>query len=141
MVAAIKAANDYQELLGMSVGSAGNDHRLGANKAPPAIVPMFLGDELTGILEVLEAGTDYQNIEKYEKHQMEIGVTVLPHFLKDTIDCNRTSPFAFTGNKYYVFFIEINNLSQSLYSLYVRYLILGPPFLNFQRTSYYEKSY
>jgi glutamine synthetase len=97
LVAVIKAVDDYQDLLRVSVASAGNDHRLGANEAPPAIVSIFLGDELTGILEALEAGTDYQN---KEKHQMEIGVTVLPHFPKDTTDRNRTSPFAFTGNKF-----------------------------------------
>ncbi|NLB41598.1 MAG: glutamine synthetase type III, partial [Clostridiales bacterium] len=97
LVAIIKAVDDYQELLRVSVASAGNDHRLGANEAPPAIVSMFLGDELTGILDALESGSDYHC---KEKHQMEIGVTVLPHFPKDTTDRNRTSPFAFTGNKF-----------------------------------------
>ncbi len=97
LVAVIKAVDQYQELLRVSVANAGNDHRLGANEAPPAIVSMFLGEELTEILEALEAGTDYHN---KEKHQMEIGVTVLPHFPKDTTDRNRTSPFAFTGNKF-----------------------------------------
>ena len=97
LVAVIKAVDEYQDLLRVSVANAGNDHRLGANEAPPAIVSMFLGDELTEILEVLEAKADYQ--EK-EKNQMEIGVTVLPHFPKDTTDRNRTSPFAFTGNKF-----------------------------------------
>lgn len=97
LVAVIKAVDDYQDLLRVSVASAGNDHRLGANEAPPAIVSMFLGDELTGILEALETGTEYHNTEI---HQMEIGVTVLPHFPKDATDRNRTSPFAFTGNKF-----------------------------------------
>lgn len=97
LVAVIKAVDEYQDLLRISVASAGNDHRLGANEAPPAIVSMFLGDELTEILQALEVGADYHN---KEKHQMEIGVTVLPHFPKDTTDRNRTSPFAFTGNKF-----------------------------------------
>ncbi len=97
LVAVIKAVDDYQDLLRVSVANAGNDHRLGANEAPPAIVSMFLGDELTEILEAIESGSDYHN---REKHQMEIGVTVLPHFSKDTTDRNRTSPFAFTGNKF-----------------------------------------
>ena len=97
LVAVIKAVDDYQDLLRVSVASAGNDHRLGANEAPPAIVSVFLGDELTEILEALESGADYHN---KEKHQMEIGVTALPHFPKDTTDRNRTSPFAFTGNKF-----------------------------------------
>ncbi|CRZ35534.1 L-glutamine synthetase [Herbinix hemicellulosilytica] len=97
LVAVIKAVDEYQDLLRVSVASAGNDHRLGANEAPPAIVSMFLGDELTQLLEAIENGTAYQG---KEKHQMEIGVTVLPHFPKDTTDRNRTSPFAFTGNKF-----------------------------------------
>ena len=97
LVAVIKAVDDYQDLLRVSVANAGNDHRLGANEAPPAIVSMFLGDELTEILEALESGNVYHN---REKHEMEIGVTVLPHFSKDTTDRNRTSPFAFTGNKF-----------------------------------------
>jgi glutamine synthetase len=97
LVAVVKAVDDYQDLMRLSVVGAGNDHRLGANEAPPAIVSMFLGDELTGILEAIETGSDYHN---REKHQMEIGVTVLPHFPKDTTDRNRTSPFAFTGNKF-----------------------------------------
>lgn len=97
LVAVIKAVDDYQELIRVSAASAGNDHRLGANEAPPAIVSVFLGDELTDILESLEAKADYQ---KKEENQMEIGVTVLPHFPKDTTDRNRTSPFAFTGNKF-----------------------------------------
>lgn len=97
LTAVIKAVDEYQDLLRVSVASAGNDHRLGANEAPPAIVSMFLGEELTEILEAIENGSSYQS---KEKHNMEIGVTVLPHFPKDTTDRNRTSPFAFTGNKF-----------------------------------------
>ena len=97
LTAVIKAVDEYQDLLRVSVSSAGNDHRLGANEAPPAIVSMFLGDELTEILEAIENGTAYHDRQKI---QMEIGATVLPHFPKDTTDRNRTSPFAFTGNKF-----------------------------------------
>jgi len=97
LVAIIKAVDDYQDLLRISVASAGNDHRLGANEAPPAIISMFLGDELTAILESIDTGTSY---DQKEKTQMEIGAHVLPHFPKDTTDRNRTSPFAFTGNKF-----------------------------------------
>ena len=97
LTAVIKAVDDYQDLLRVSVASAGNDHRLGANEAPPAIVSMFLGDELTEIITAIENGTNY--IEK-GKSEMEIGVRVLPKFFKDTTDRNRTSPFAFTGNKF-----------------------------------------
>lgn len=97
LCAVIKAVDDYQDLLRISVASAGNDHRLGANEAPPAIVSIFLGDELTDILSALENDTLY--VGKERKH-MEIGVTVLPHFPKDATDRNRTSPFAFTGNKF-----------------------------------------
>ena len=97
LVAVVKAVDEYQDLLRVSVASAGNDHRLGANEAPPAIVSMFLGEELTNVLEALETGAAYHN---QERHQMEIGVMVLPHFPKDTTDRNRTSPFAFTGNKF-----------------------------------------
>ena len=97
LVAVIKAVDDYQDILRVSVASAANDHRLGANEAPPAIVSIFLGEELTEILEAIDAGTGYKN---KEKQAMEIGVTVLPHFPKDTTDRNRTSPFAFTGNKF-----------------------------------------
>lgn len=93
----IKAVDDYQDLLRVSVASAGNDHRLGANEAPPAIVSIFLGDELTEILKSIENDTSY--ICK-EKSPMEIGVRVLPKIFKDTTDRNRTSPFAFTGNKF-----------------------------------------
>lgn len=97
LVAVIKAVDDYQDLLRVSVATAGNDHRLGANEAPPAIVSMFLGDELTDILTAIENGEIYHGKEKI---QMEIGATVLPHFPKDDTDRNRTSPFAFTGNKF-----------------------------------------
>ena len=97
LVAVIKAVDEYQNLLRISVASAGNDHRLGATEAPPAIVSMFLGDELTEILEALESGTGYKN---KAKQPMKPGVTVLPHFSKDSTDRNRTSPFAFTGNKF-----------------------------------------
>ena len=97
LVAVIKAVDEYQDLLRVSTASAGNDHRLGANEAPPAIVSMFIGDELMEILESIETGTDYSNNKNRE---MEIGVTVLPHFPKDSTDRNRTSPFAFTGNKF-----------------------------------------
>ncbi|MFI3225947.1 MAG: glutamine synthetase III [Clostridia bacterium] len=97
LVAVIKAVNEYQDLLRLSVANAGNDHRLGANEAPPAIVSMFLGDELAQIIDALEADAEYQDIARM---QMELGSTVLPHFPKDTTDRNRTSPFAFTGNKF-----------------------------------------
>ena len=97
LIAVIKAVDEYQDLLRVSVASAGNDHRLGANEAPPAIVSIFLGDELTQIIEAIENGIAYHG---KEKHEMEIGVTALPHFPKDTTDRNRTSPFAFTGNKF-----------------------------------------
>ena len=97
LVAVIKAVDEYQDLLRVSAASAGNDHRLGANEAPPAIVSMFLGDELTDILEAIDSGSAYKG---KVKSQVEIGVTVLPHFPKDATDRNRTSPFAFTGNKF-----------------------------------------
>ena len=97
LCAVIKAVDEYQDLLRISVASAGNDHRLGANEAPPAIISIFLGDELTAILKCLEDGTAYG---VHEKQKMQIGVTVLPDFNKDTTDRNRTSPFAFTGNKF-----------------------------------------
>jgi len=97
LVAVIKAVDEYQDLLRVSTASAGNDHRLGANEAPPAIVSIFLGEELTEILEAIESGTSYKG---KEKTHMEIGVTALPHFPKDSTDRNRTSPFAFTGNKF-----------------------------------------
>ena len=94
----IKAVDDYQDLLRVSVASAGNDHRLGANEAPPAIISMFLGDELTEILEALETGARLQRAGSTAT--MTVGVHVLPKFPKDTTDRNRTSPFAFTGNKF-----------------------------------------
>ena len=97
LCAVIKAVDEYQDLLRVSVASAGNDHRLGANEAPPAIVSMFLGDELTAILEAIENGTGY---DAREKEQLKIGVHTLPKFPKDTTDRNRTSPFAFNGNKF-----------------------------------------
>ncbi|MBQ7837064.1 MAG: glutamine synthetase III [Clostridia bacterium] len=97
LCAVIKAVDNYQDLLRISVASAGNDHRLGAAEAPPAIVSMFLGDELNAILESIENETAY---EANETVQMKVGVHVLPRFPKDTTDRNRTSPFAFTGNKF-----------------------------------------
>jgi glutamine synthetase len=97
LAAVIKAVDVYQDLLRVSTASAANDHRLGANEAPPAIISIFLGEELTEILEAIESGMDYKGKEKL---QMQIGVTALPHFPKDTTDRNRTSPFAFTGNKF-----------------------------------------
>ncbi len=97
LTAVIKAVDDYQELLRVSVASAGNDHRLGANEAPPAIMSVFLGDELTAVLESIDKGTEY---EDKGKTLMSIGAIVLPHIPKDTTDRNRTSPFAFTGNKF-----------------------------------------
>ncbi|MCQ2521489.1 MAG: glutamine synthetase III [Lachnospiraceae bacterium] len=97
LTAVIKAVDDYQELLRVSVASAGNDHRLGANEAPPAIISVFLGDELEGVVESIVNGTDYHD---KEKKLMSIGATVLPHIPQDTTDRNRTSPFAFTGNKF-----------------------------------------
>jgi glutamine synthetase len=97
LVAVIKAVDEYQDLLRISVASAGNDHRLGANEAPPAVVSVFIGEELAEILEALETKALY---EDKQICQMEIGVNALPHFPKDTTDRNRTSPFAFTGNKF-----------------------------------------
>ena len=97
LCAVIKAVDEYQDLLRISVASAGNDHRLGANEAPPAIISMFLGDELEGVLDAVEADAVY---DAKEQVQMKIGVHVLPRFPKDTTDRNRTSPFAFTGNKF-----------------------------------------
>jgi len=97
LVAVIKAVDEYQDLMRLSAASAANDHRLGANEAPPAIISMFIGDELKEILDAIESGKSYVG---KEKHEMEIGVTVLPHFPKDSTDRNRTSPFAFTGNKF-----------------------------------------
>ena len=97
LTSVIKAVDDYQDLLRASVASAGNDRRLGGCEAPPAIISIFLGDELTEILEALEAGSIYNGREKTD---MTIGVHMLPKFPKDTTDRNRTSPFAFTGNKF-----------------------------------------
>ncbi len=97
LCAVIAAVDDFQDLLRISVASAGNDHRLGANEAPPAIMSMFLGDELTAILDSIEQGTAY---DVHATSVMEIGADVLPKFAKDTTDRNRTSPFAFTGNKF-----------------------------------------
>ncbi len=97
LCAVIKAVDDYQDLLRISVATAGNDHRLGANEAPPAVVSIFLGDELSAVLEAIETDTPYHGAEKT---QMKLGVDVLPRFNRDTTDRNRTSPFAFTGNKF-----------------------------------------
>ncbi len=97
LCAVIKAVDDYQDLLRICVATAGNDHRLGANEAPPAVVSMFMGDEISGILDAIENDSAYDSVEKV---QMKVGVHVLPRFAKDTTDRNRTSPFAFTGNKF-----------------------------------------
>lgn len=95
--AVIQAVDDYQDLLRLSVATAGNDHRLGANEAPPAVISIFLGDELNAILEAIEKDIPYEGVEK---KKMKLGVDVLPKFNRDTTDRNRTSPFAFTGNKF-----------------------------------------
>ncbi len=97
LCAVIKAVDDYQDLLRISVATAGNDHRLGANEAPPAVVSVFLGDELNEVLEAIENNTPYTGTQQT---QMKLGVDVLPKFNRDTTDRNRTSPFAFTGNKF-----------------------------------------
>ena len=97
LMAVVKAVDEYADLMRLSVATAGNDHRLGANEAPPAIVSMFLGDELTAILESIESDTFFGTQKRV---RMETGAAVLPHFFKDTTDRNRTSPFAFTGNKF-----------------------------------------
>ena len=97
LCAVIQAVDDYQDLLRLSVATAGNDHRLGANEAPPAVVSIFLGDELTAILDAIEKDEPYSGAEKTV---MKLGVHVLPKFIRDTTDRNRTSPFAFTGNKF-----------------------------------------
>ena len=97
LCAVIKAVDDYQDLLRVSVATAGNDHRLGANEAPPAVVSMFLGDELTAVLDAIENDAPYSGSEKTT---MKLGVHVLPKFTRDTTDRNRTLPFAFTGNKF-----------------------------------------
>ena len=97
LCAVIKAVDDYQDLLRLSVATAGNDHRLGANEAPPAVISIFLGDELSAVLDSIENDAPYNAAEKAK---MKLGVDVLPEFKKDTTDRNRTSPFAFTGNKF-----------------------------------------
>ena len=97
LMAVIKAVDEYADLMRVSATSAGNDHRLGGNEAPPAIVSIFLGDELSAVLESIENDTFFG---KQKKVQLDIGAHVLPHFVKDTTDRNRTSPFAFTGNKF-----------------------------------------
>ena len=97
LCAVIKAVDDYQDLLRISVATAGNDHRLGANEAPPAVVSIFLGDELTAVIDAIENDTPYNGAEKTV---MRLGVHTLPKFIRDTTDRNRTSPFAFTGNKF-----------------------------------------
>lgn len=97
LVAIIKAVDEYQSLLRVSVASAGNDHRLGANEAPPAIISMFLGTELENVLDAIEKGKDYK---AGKSKVMEIGGNIIPHFTQDNTDRNRTSPFAFTGNKF-----------------------------------------
>ena len=97
LVAVVQAVDDYQDLLRISVATAGNDHRLGALEAPPAVVSIFLGDELSAILDALESGTHYDPLEKT---QLKLGVHTLPKLPKDATDRNRTSPFAFTGNKF-----------------------------------------
>ena len=104
--AVIQAVDDYADLLRLSVASAGNDHRLGANEAPPAIISMFLGDELNSVIDAIEKDEYFSNAEKVT---IETGAKVLPHFAKDTTDRNRTSPFAFTGNKF-----EFRSLGSSL---------------------------
>jgi len=97
LLAVISAVDDYADLLRLSVASAGNDHRLGANEAPPAIISIFLGDELAAVLDAIEHDKLF---DKKGKERLETGAAVLPHFFKDTTDRNRTSPFAFTGNKF-----------------------------------------
>ena len=97
LCAVIQAVDDYQDLLRLSVATAGNDHRLGANEAPPAIISVFLGDELSGILDAIKNDVPYEGTEKVT---MKLGVHTLPRFSRDTTDRNRTSPFAFTGNKF-----------------------------------------
>ena len=97
LIAVIAAVDKYADLLRVSVATAGNDHRLGANEAPPAIVSIFLGEDLTRVLNAMERGEFFDGIGK---KQMETGAAVLPHFMRDTTDRNRTSPFAFTGNKF-----------------------------------------
>ncbi len=97
LIAVIKAVDDYQSLLRLSIATAGNDHRLGGHEAPPSVISVFLGDELSKILDSIETGSPYIKINESE---MQLGVDILPRFIKDTTDRNRTSPFAFTGNKF-----------------------------------------
>ncbi len=97
LTAVIAAVDEYAPILRLSVASAGNDHRLGGNEAPPAIVSIFVGDELAQVIKSVEEGTAYHSVAKV---QMGMGADVLPHFTKDNTDRNRTSPFAFTGNKF-----------------------------------------
>ncbi len=97
LVAVVQAVDEYQDLLRLSVATAGNDHRLGANEAPPAVISIFLGDELTAVLDAIETDSPYNGTEKMK---LKLGVDVLPRFTRDTTDRNRTSPFAFTGNKF-----------------------------------------
>ena len=97
LVAVVKAVDEYQDLLRLAVATAGNDHRLGANEAPPAVLSMFLGDELSAVLEAIETDSPYAGTEK---KTLKLGVDSLPRFMRDTTDRNRTSPFAFTGNKF-----------------------------------------
>ena len=97
LVAVVRAVDEYQSLLRLSVATAGNDHRLGANEAPPAVISIFLGDELTAVLDAIETDSPYAGAEK---KPMKLGVDILPRFTRDTTDRNRTSPFAFTGNKF-----------------------------------------
>ena len=97
LAAIVKAVDEYQDLLRITVASAGNDHRLGANEAPPAIISMYLGDDLGALVESIIEGKEYRS---HDKAKMETGVDVLPDFRKDNSDRNRTSPFAFTGNKF-----------------------------------------
>ena len=97
LCAVIKAVDDYQDLLRLAVATAGNDHRLGANEAPPAVISIFLGDELTAVLDAIEKDLPYEGTKRV---RMKLGVDVLPRFNRDTTDRNRTSPFAFTGNKF-----------------------------------------
>ena len=97
LLAVIKAVDEYQGLLRLSVASAGNDHRLGANEAPPAVISIFLGDELSAVLDAIETDSPYAGTEK---RRIRLGADVLPRFNRDTTDRNRTSPFAFTGNKF-----------------------------------------
>ena len=97
LCAVIKAVDEYQDLLRASVASAGNDHRLGSSEAPPPIISIFLGQELTEVLTAIETGSKYGN---QIKTLLQMGVDILPKFQKDNTDRNRTSPFAFTGNKF-----------------------------------------